>query len=127
MKLRARLQRFACCVAFVILLFTPNLRSQFVLIKVDKPFQSQKLAGMVVDPTGATVMGVLIEDCDPTFDHVKASTRTDKDGRFVLLGGRNGSTHFLSLSRDGFDPMHIIVKLRPSANSDLKIRLQIAT
>jgi len=120
----------ACAAIFAALLFfvfAPSLQPQIVLMTVDEPFQSQKLAGTVVDATGASVMGVLIEDCDSTFKHVKRSAWTDEDGHFALRRGRNGTTHFLRVSRDGFDPMRITVRLRRSAALDLKIQLRVAT
>jgi hypothetical protein len=110
------------------LLFSPPpAKPQLVLITFDHPFQSQKLKGTVVDSSGETVMGVLIEDCDPNFKHVRTSTRTDENGRFALRHGRTGTTHNLRVSKDGFDPMQLTVQLKRSGDPDLKIQLVIAT
>ncbi len=107
--------------------FAPSLQSPVVLITFDQPLQSQKLAGVVVGPSGATVMGVRVEECDSTFTHVKATAWTDEDGHFALRHGRKGTTHFLCIGRDGPDPMQLTVQLKHSAKPDLKIVLTIAT
>jgi hypothetical protein len=114
---------------FLAALLLPPLpaRPQMVLITFDHPFQSQTLRGTVSDPTGASVMGVLIEDCDTNFKQVRASTWTDENGHFTLRHGRIGTTHFLRVSKDGFDPMQITVQLRRSADPELSIKLHIAT
>jgi hypothetical protein len=122
-----RILRASLLLLAALLLSLPPAKPQLVLITVDHPFQSQKLAGTVVDPTGETVMGVLIEDCDPSFKHVRASRRTDEDGHFELRHGRTGTTHYLRVSKDGFDPMHLTIQLKRSADPDLKIQLVIAT
>ena len=72
-------------------------------------------------------MGVLIEDCDPTFKRVRKSVWSDENGRFAFRRGRAGTTHYLRVSRDGFDPMQMTVQLKPSVSAGLTIRLYIAT
>jgi hypothetical protein len=113
--------------SFLFLGVSPHSKAQLVLITFDHPFEAQKLAGVAVDPSGASVMGVLIEDCDPTFKKVRRSAWTDENGHFALRRGRTGTTHYLRVSRDGFDPMQMIVQLKPSASAELTIQLHIAT
>jgi hypothetical protein len=124
-----RLRRLARAIGLSLLLpaISPHPQAQLMLITFDHPFEAQKLAGVAVDPSGASVMGVLIEDCDPTFKKVRRSAWTDEDGHFALRRGRTGTTHYLRVSRDGFDPMQMIVQLKPSASAELTIQLQIAT
>ncbi len=130
-KLR-RLAR-AIGLSLLSLAISPHSKAQLVLITFDHPFQAQKLAGVAVDPLGASVMGVLIEDCDPTFKKVRRSAWTDENGRFkfregfMSLRGRTGTTHYLRVSRDGFDPMRMTVQLKPGASAELTIQLRIAT
>ena len=128
-KRQRLLRRLARTIGFCLLLLavSPHPQAQLVLITFDHPFQAQKLAGVTVDSSGESVMGVLIEDCDSTFKKVRASARTDEDGHFAFRKWKAGTTHYLRVSRDGFDPMRMIVQLKPSASAELTIQLQIAT
>jgi len=112
--------------SLLLLAVSPHSRAQLVLITFDHPFQAQKLAGVALDPSGTSVMGVLIEDCDPTFKRVRKSAWTDEDGRFAFRRGRAGTTHYLRVSRDGFDPMRMIVQIKPGASAELAVQLHIA-
>jgi hypothetical protein len=137
--------------AFIV--FALPARAQMALIEFAHPFSARNLAGVVVDSTGATVSGVVIEDCVQTFiqarasveaetpifekrmildchskpEHILASTTTDSNGRFKLTHAKMGSTHYLFVYCPGFDPMQITVKLRWFAKRNLRIRLVIAT
>lgn len=125
-RLLGRLAR-AIGLSLLLLAVSPHSQAQLVLITFDHSFQAQKLAGVVLDQSGASVMGVLIEDCDPTFKRVRKSAWTDENGRFAFRRGRTGTTHYLRVSRGGFDPMRMIVQLKPGAGTELTIQLQIAT
>jgi len=97
------------------------------LLILEKPMQAEKLAGVVVDSTGAPVSGVTIEDCDPAFSHVLVSTTTDTAGYFAFPEAKIGTTHYLHVQINGFDPMRITVVLRRFAKTKLHIRLSVAT
>jgi hypothetical protein len=129
MKLDWKPKRIALATGLSLLFLAvpPHPQAQLILITFDHPFQAQKLAGVALDPTGATVMGVLIEDCDPIFKKVRRSAWTDENGRFAFRRGGAGKTHYLRVSRDGFDPMRMVVQLKSSADAELTIQLQIAT
>jgi len=113
--------------SFLLLAVSPHSQAQLVLITFDHPFQAQKLTGVALDPSGASVMGVLIEDCDPTFKRDRKSVWTDENGRFAFRRSNAGTTNYLRVSRNGFDPMRMIVQLKPGASAELTIQLQIAT
>jgi hypothetical protein len=129
MKMDWKPWRIALAIGLALPFFavSPRLHAQLELITFDYPFQAQKLAGIAVDPSGSSVMGVLIEDCDATFKRVRASTRTDENGHFALHGSRLGGTHYLRVSKDGFDPMQMTVDLKPGASAELTIQLHVAT
>jgi hypothetical protein len=97
------------------------------LITIEHPFHSRSLAGVVTDPSGATVDGVVIEDCDSTYKRILSSTTTGANGQFAFQQAKSGTTHFLRVSHYGFDPLQITVKLSHFAKGNLKIRLHIAT
>jgi len=125
--------------------------AQLELITFERPLRASSLAGIVVDPTGVPVSGVVVEDCDALFSpvlargaagepaqvalqgdcdrdpkHVLGSTETDANGHFVFPRAKLGTTHYLHLSCRGFDPMQIAVKLRFFARPGVRIKLYIA-
>jgi hypothetical protein len=103
------------------------LPAQYELVTIERPFHSRDLAGAVVDSTGASVAGALIEDRDATFTRVLASTTTDANGRFAFPQSKLGTTHYLNVQSKGFDPMHITVVLKGIAKGHVKIQLRVAT
>jgi hypothetical protein len=128
-------------------------QAEYQLIEFAYPFHAHELAGVVVDQTGMPVSGVVIEDCVQTFrqvrassdaetpvfeermildchvepKHVLASTTTDSKGRFKFPQPKMGTTHYLYVTRNGFDPMQITVKIRWFAIRQLRIRISVAT
>jgi hypothetical protein len=122
------MRRIAIQIGLILALIAFALPARAIeLITIERPFRAHHLAGVIVDSTGATVSGVLIEDCDPTYKHVLASATTDVTGHFAFPVGKIGSIHFLHVRINGFDPMQITVQLRRFAKGNLRIRLYIAT
>jgi hypothetical protein len=97
------------------------------IITIQRPIHSRSLIGVVVDPSGAPVEGVLVEDCDQSFMHVFVSVRTNKEGRFVFPKAKRGSTHYLRFFKNGFDPMRVKVQMRHLAPAEVRIHLVVAT
>jgi hypothetical protein len=109
------------------LVFALPARAGVELLILEKPMQAEKLAGVVVDSTGAPVSGVTIEDCNSAFDRVLQSTTTDATGHFAFPAAKIGTTHHLHVQMNGFDPMHITVIMKRPARAKLHIRLYVAT
>ncbi|MGA3159969.1 MAG: hypothetical protein ABSC77_02045 [Terracidiphilus sp.] len=133
--------------------FAPPARAQgYALIVLEHPFRTQNLAGIVVDAMGETVSGVVVEECDAKFTsvhawnsageplpdeqetdcdrepkHILSSTTTDANGHFTFPHQKSGTTHYLYLHSNGFDPMKITVQLRRFATKNLRIKLVVAT
>jgi hypothetical protein len=135
-----------------LLIFTAWANAQWVQITIEKPFVARRLSGIVVDPSGAPVSRVVVEQCDELFSplqvksetgeplpeilhgecdrgpgHIVASTTTDEGGRFAFPNAKTGKTYYLHLNSPGFDPLQITVKLRHFSRARLRIRLYIAT
>ena len=129
MEMGWNLRRLAYAIAFssIFLTIAPRAPAQVELITFDHPFEAQKLAGVALDASGASVIGVLVEDCDSTFKRVLASAWTDENGHFAFRRAKTGTTHYLRISKGGFDPMHIEVRVTNAGEPDLKIQLHIAT
>jgi len=99
---------------------------QFQVIQIEEPVQSRSLSGIVLDPTGATISGVLVEQCEEGWKNCFAQTRTDEDGRFSWRHAGNGK-HFLRLSKNGFDPLWITVVVVRSSKTEIRLYLTVAT
>jgi len=98
---------------------------QFQVIRLEEPFQSHSLSGTVSDPSGSTLPGVLVEECEKGWTNCFAQTRTDEHGYFSWRHPKKGN-HFLRLSKDGFDPLWITVTVVKSSKTDLRLQLYIA-
>lgn len=88
--------------------------------------KAKKLAGSVdMAIAGSPLALVLVEECDPTFTKVLASTHTDHYGNFSLKPGRRGKIHYLRLSAKGFETKEYEVTLDPAAADTLKLELRL--
>jgi hypothetical protein len=52
-------------------------KAVYEIVVVQRPFRTHSLAGVVVDPSGAILPGATVDDRDPTFSRVLATTTTD--------------------------------------------------
>ena len=138
---------------FALFAFALPVRAQgYALIVIEHPFRAHSLAGVVVDSMGTPVPGVVVEECDAIFTpvhawnsageplpdwletdcdrepkHILSSTTTDASGHFAFPHKKIGTTHYLYLHSNGFDPTKITVKLRLLARAEVRIKLVIAT
>jgi hypothetical protein len=108
-----------------VLLSGPPARAEYTVVVIERPFHSQKLAGVVLDPNGAPVEGTRVEERDATFGRVLGFAISDHKGHFSIRSSEPGSNHYLSFLARGFNPLRITVSLRPLAHRELKIRLPI--
>ena len=143
--------RILLCSLTVLLLRGSSAHAQLELIMIEKPFVARSLSGVVLDPSGAPIAEVLVEQCNTSSapnqirnergelvgtvpsdcarepGHILASTKTNANGFFSLPGAEKGKAYYLHLSSPGFDPMQITVKLRFYSWGRLRIKLHIAT
>jgi hypothetical protein len=146
-----RLQVSLLLVIEVILTVSP-LANALEEITVEKPFVARNLSGVVVDPSGSPISGVVVEQCDASFvqsevyngqgqsagkvlvpdcnrepGHAITITTNDANGRFGFPNVKSGRVYYLHLSGPGFDPMQVTVKLRFFARAGVRIQLRVAT
>jgi hypothetical protein len=105
----------------VVLAFASSLPAEFAM--QFPTMHARRLAGVVSDRVGGALPGVVVEECDPTFQHVEASTKTDAKGRFSFGNVKWGTHHYLRLRCPGYDSVRIPVMVWPVAREDLHIRL----
>ncbi len=72
--------------ALIVLAFSSHAQAQLELITIERPLSSRSLAGVVVDPTGAPVSGVVVEECDALFTPVQPRGPAEEPVRGVLEG-----------------------------------------
>jgi hypothetical protein len=91
------------------------------------PVHVHHLGGIVTDRDGVVIPSAVVEDCDPAFEKVLASAKTDAKGKFLFAGTKYGSTHYLRVRYPGFDLARIKVDVRAFAFGHLVIRLSVGT
>ena len=126
-------------------------RAGIELVVLENPIHTRHLSGVVLDPSGAGIPGVLIAECaampvkapeisefgflprefegtcGKADEHVVAWAISDSTGRFVVPKVMSGRTHKLLMSANGFNPMRMTVTTRPLASKELHITMSVAT
>jgi hypothetical protein len=117
---------FTCTVAFTVsVLGAQSANAVREIVQIEKPFHSKTLSGIVLDPSGAPVAGVEINDCDDEFKQVMGTVTSDAKGSFSFRNTHRGTTHYLSFTARGFNPLRITVILEPSAARGFRVALPI--
>lgn len=108
----------------ILLLMARDVHAVYETVTIEKPFHARSVSGVVVDPSGAPVSGVTVDDCDPSFERVVRSTTTAENGSFDLPKDKK-SVHYLSFRARGFNPLRITVVLRTFAHANFRVKLPI--
>ena len=99
--------------------------AEYTVVRYEKPIHAHHLEGIVVDPGGAPLPGVAVEDVDETAGKVLARATTDGQGRFAFAGAKPGTTHFLHLKARGFNPLEIVIKIGRLPRHDILLKMPI--
>jgi hypothetical protein len=83
----------------------------------------RQVDGIVVDGEGLPIPAALIEEYSWDWQNVLASTRTNRDGRFLLVPGAPVRIHYLRVSALGFDILQVRVDEQQKAGT-LRLRLR---
>jgi hypothetical protein len=94
-------------------------------IQVEAEIKSRSLSGLVTDPSGAVASRVLLEKVRPGWGKRISAVFSDTDGHFGFAGAGPG-THFLRVSKPGFNTMLLKVKVSAKARSTLRIDLKLS-
>lgn len=82
--------------------------------------------GMVVDAEGLPIPAAMIQEFSWNWEYLLAETRTDREGRFVLVPGAPVRIHYLRVSALGFDILQVRVDEAQKAGT-LRLRLRAAS
>ena len=85
-----------------------------------------QVGGIVVDDQGHGVPAALIEEYSWDWKYMLASTRTDRQGRFLLVPGAPVRIHYLRVSALGFDLLQVRVGQQQKAGK-LRLRLRASS
>lgn len=111
-----------------VLLFSMSAFGQTEIIVLEEPLESQYLSGVVQvgdAPEGAK--GVLVELCSTEWKSVKASKRTDKNGRFKFRNPARDDIQYLRLSFPGAHTLQVKVRITKVGPKKLALRLDFST
>jgi Carboxypeptidase regulatory-like domain len=112
-----------CCV----LLLALSISAQQVIVEIEKPQPAKSVAGVVVDPSGAALSGVTVEERSQDWKVVLRSTETDENGRFHFASRQNKTLYYLYFSHSGFNWLRIKLQVNKKAKSPLVVKMPIGT
>jgi hypothetical protein len=101
--------------------------AQMESFEISKVFSVRHLAGVALDPTGATVSDVKVEICKVGWTDCFASTTTGGDCKFSFSSVPHESVHYVKVSARGFHQLRMKVQQRFFARKELIVKLHIAT
>ena len=94
-------------------------------IQLDDEIESRSLSGMVTDPTGAGAAEVLVERVRRGWGKRISAVSSNKNGEFTFPAVRSG-THFLRVSKPGFNTMLLKIRVNAKTESTLRVELQLS-
>ena len=94
-------------------------------IRIDAKIESRLLSGIVRDPNGAGSSKVLIERVEPGWGKRLGAVFSNTNGHFAFTRVRSG-THFLRISKPGFNTMLLKVRVSTKIKSTLQIELKLS-
>ena len=94
-------------------------------IQLDAEIKSRSLSGVVTDPGGAAASKILVERVRPGWGKRVSAVLSDSTRHFAFAGARPG-THFLRVSKPGFNTMLLKVRVSAKARSPLRIELKLS-
>jgi|1185.fasta_scaffold128479_2 hypothetical protein len=100
--------------------------AQMQLIEIEELQLSKSSAGVVIDPSGATIPHVTIEERSDDWKIVLRTTHSDEEGRFHFSRHSSRVVH-LEFSCPGFNRLRIRVRLDKKGEAKLVIKMSIAT
>jgi hypothetical protein len=111
--------------AFVLLSLSAS--AQLEIVEIEQVQLVKSIKGVVNDPTGAPIPGVVVEERSADWKDVLRSTETDDKGRFHFRKTENKAVYYIEFSRSGFDFLRVKIQLDKNGKPSLILKLPIAT
>ena len=97
-----------------------------VLVIVQKPITAQHLDG-TVRMGEQRIPDVHVEECDPAWEHILASTRTDSRGHFHLNSPSTGPIHYIKIYAPGYNIHEYKIKISKKGSSEFQLKISVGT
>lgn len=113
-------------VAFIWALLVTSANAARELIEIEEPQPSQRVEGIVVDPSGAPIEGMTVTDLSDDWGEVLRSTKKDKRGHFRFSAESSKTLYYLRFEHALFNPLQLKLKLHKKAkNSAITVKAPI--
>jgi hypothetical protein len=95
-------------------------------IEIQNVQLAKSVAGVVRDPLGSPMSGVLVEEFSAEWKESLRSTKTNAEGRFAFAPIKRRKIYYLQLRMDGFNPLRVRVKVDPNRGKELQLEMSVA-
>ena len=106
-------------------LFNLCVLAQMEVVEIEKPQSAKSVAGVVVDPSGAVMGGVTVEECSEGWKAVLRTTETDDKGRFHFSPTRAKTVYYLEFSRHVFNWVRLTLQLGKEAKPAITVEMPL--
>ena|SRR5215469_18213175 len=111
----------------LISLLSLGAAAQLQLVEIDKPQLSQSVAGTVIDPSGAAIPEVPVEEFSANWKKFIRATHTDRNGKFYFTPQQGRTLYHLQFRNPGFNTVRLKIKLDSKAKPRITVKMSIAT
>ncbi len=117
---------------FLVLLFSglcavfSEIKAQQMVVKIDKPFVSKNLSGIIVNLYGEKIPSATVTRFSYNWKEELETVKTDENGKFAFKKLSTG-IFYLRITALDFNALEIKVKITRNAKTKLRLTLEIAT
>jgi len=101
-------------------------KAQQEVVRIDKPFVSKSLSGIITDANGEKMPFVTIRRFTSDWKNEVEFVETDNNGKFQFNKLPIG-IYYLRISANGFNELEVKVILKKNSKIKLKFRLAVST
>lgn len=110
----------------LLFLLACEIKAQQLVVRYDEPFVTNSLSGIVTDPKGDIIAGVLVKRCNSDWKKTISTTSTNEKGKFNFSKLPDG-LYFLKLIYNGFQQTEVKIRIYKKSKKKLIIRMELAT
>lgn len=110
----------------LVLAVSAKVRGQFMTVELDRPYLASSVTAIVVDPVGSPVAGASVTRMSAGWKKAIESRQTNENGQFRFKRGAP-TLYYLEISHQGFQIMHVKLRIIRRTMKSPRIKLEIAT
>jgi len=107
--------RKALAIVLACALFATSAKAVRELVIIYEPQPAQRVEGVVLDPSGASIPDMMVTDRSEDGVTVLRSTKTDSNGHFYFSAQRGKTVYCLRFDHPLFNPLQVKLKLDKNA------------